>query len=526
MQLSIIILSALLLICLVKSEIALHFPRGSNNRCDEPSNDIFNKFRLFNSNNESSGGYGPCQTSMRFYEDSVLNIALSLWPKCVFPRLPTFTDATECFVTVQIACESNLYSEKEKVAGMKLSQGQPLSTAGYTCINTRPLPEECGSSLISPGCTSMDLTNKTEIARFLNECKCSERASTAYGLHESPSYYATCPPSKGQRYGFECEEERMYWPYWHDNPWIDLSILTNDLQACLIRSAHLPTPNRMRLSFLKNKAATECIAMPQEDRRGVVVLPWKIPPLQQDEICVLRVRYNDTASGGLIYQDRSEPFILSKRPEALSKSQIYNMNAYGKRGLPCQIYPAQSYAFLPEKLLIDQDSKKDIYVHFQWCGFDGNAPGNIGVGLRATDRFNIQTLNITKELVSDADLALLLNTDGPNCISSDLVTSQNPRACRLLNQVAVPYKSQLVPFHPRPNGLWKFTSARSLSLLAPLPPQQGTILVTNESSQIRRYTLLLWITVGLLGVFTFGIFTILFIALLKASRRQKTRLEK
>jgi len=208
---------ALLMVSVAFGDCYMQNPRGCNDRLNEANEDRDNTERLFDSQNNAKGGYcyGPM---MSFYESSYLAIEWTTQHGCANPKL-------YCNIVLQYMCGSS---------------NDPDTTRIRDGTTTDTIPDDV-----------TEFNAKDANGDFL------------YGMHESFDYYQECATrdrnkglwisdresegglddgrkaaiftrqnNDGTRHGFECTEERDYYPYWAASPWRDIAIITQDTGYC------------------------------------------------------------------------------------------------------------------------------------------------------------------------------------------------------------------------------------------------------------------------------------------------------
>jgi hypothetical protein len=328
-----VLLALFAIIAAVRADCYLHNPRGSNNRNCETNQNRNNDNRLFDSQNNGQGGY-PCprdhyttgiQTPTFYYlQGSTLEIQWTTQHSCA-------NGNNDCQVILQFACNDTLQSNAR--------DGVPQSPTD-SATNT-----VTASTYDNPG------YGVHESLEYFTKCNTRYRNSGLYisdqalqnpgALQSNSPATATRQNPNQNTYGFECPEERDYYPYWHPTPWRDIAIFTTQPGNCSYYQAEsqnvkpkgecfdaatgqIPQPYNNPQDCLANAGTwtvqpawgippPQCfdasIIMAGDNSLGNIYnghlanYNWTIPTWIENEACVLRIRYNITTSDTPWYLD-------------------------------------------------------------------------------------------------------------------------------------------------------------------------------------------------------------------------------
>ncbi|GAB1606952.1 protein DD3-3-like [Argonauta hians] len=249
------LLAVLCAIVAVHCDIYSHNPRGSNNRLNENNANRANANRLFDSQNNNRGGYNvgdrtaaPAkdvedQYQMRYFQSSAVSRTTTNQGKSYLSVEWTnqhgcgtdndlHPSKRQCNVVLQYMCQ--------KIGGVdsrdELRDGLKTNTQAFA-YRTGPVKDK-----------------KT----YLNY---KSIVKQEFGLHESWDYYDKCfqrerneglftadqklrvmsgyrraittrQNPNGARRGYECPEEKDYYPYWHPTPWMDIAVFAQKAEYC------------------------------------------------------------------------------------------------------------------------------------------------------------------------------------------------------------------------------------------------------------------------------------------------------
>jgi hypothetical protein len=186
------------------ADMYLQFPGGSNNRLNEPNRDVRNDNRMFDSQNNNRFGHN--QHGHYFYTGSEIDMQWTVQHSC------GPDSNVKCDIILQYACEDNLRD-------------------GNT-VNTIPKRDtDCENG----DCNSDNEYGMHEDHQYYQHCSLRERNKNLFiadrHLRGSTARF-TRQENNGDRYGYECNEERDYYPYWHPTIWKDIAVFTDDTDRC------------------------------------------------------------------------------------------------------------------------------------------------------------------------------------------------------------------------------------------------------------------------------------------------------
>lgn len=172
---------------------------------------------MFDSQNNNKGGYcwGP---PMTFYEGSLLQVEWTAQHGCGVDN-----PNTDCELILQFMCSPYV------------RDGLETDTITAATKDTTDTDPRTGQTVYKYG--------MHEPYEFYDKCSTRIRNRGLFvadqGLQSTDTAMRTRQENnQNNPHGFECEEERDYYPYWHPSPWRDIAVLTSNTGRCAYFKKH------------------------------------------------------------------------------------------------------------------------------------------------------------------------------------------------------------------------------------------------------------------------------------------------
>ncbi|KAJ7333540.1 hypothetical protein OS493_017077 [Desmophyllum pertusum] len=245
-----------LLLCCCHADIYMHNPRGSNDRLNERSAQRKNANRLFDSQNNNRGGYNvgdktnkaatsaKDQYNMNFFQSGTKGKSFVTF-EWTNQHGSGGNDVTNPHkmnsdVVLQYMCQWVPGQNKPNGDVDTLRNGENTNTPKFTATNKKDAESEADYKKRKNG--NMDTARGLhESWEWYDKCKRRERNNGLFTADQKlagkESIYTRQNPT-GTRRGYECPEERDYYPYWHPTEWKDIAVLTSDTSRCEYYKKH------------------------------------------------------------------------------------------------------------------------------------------------------------------------------------------------------------------------------------------------------------------------------------------------
>ena len=192
----------------VFSDVYMQCNRGANNRLDEANRDRNNGNRMCDTQNNNRGGYNVGK--LAYYVGESVPI---------------------CWTNQHGSGEYQL--KHSEFILQYMCDAKARDGTSRTTIRDNPTQ-----------CTDFDCDRDVEYGRhesmeYYQYCKATSRNKGLFTANQNlggnrRSRRHTRQNPQGTRRGYECPEERDYYPWWGASPWIDIAIWTNQIERLII----------------------------------------------------------------------------------------------------------------------------------------------------------------------------------------------------------------------------------------------------------------------------------------------------
>lgn len=241
-------------------DVFLHMPRGSNNRINEGTSARSNANRLFDSQNNNNGGYNVADSTSKpahnedghhkaiYFQSGKSGkseLGIEWWNQHGCGKQHEYdSNWIDCQIIVQYMCQDSVTTSfKNGVKTAAPAWSEPKAEESFEQITTRKTKDK----------QRKPSSGEHEPWEYYDACYARGRNRNLFladqNRQSDKGATRTRQNPAGTRRGYECPEERDYFPYWHPSPWTDIAILTSQPNNC---------PFYKQESF-NRKAKHECV---------------------------------------------------------------------------------------------------------------------------------------------------------------------------------------------------------------------------------------------------------------------------